>query len=886
VEGVITNGRPGHPQARTPSLSLAFPLGAVIFYVGLLATAVLTLLIDLKSEAGIALAALVLVGSFPLALMLDRLFQRKLESGDASQVAEAGRWLGMLSWLAFVLALPLVANAIFFTVSMMSERGGWNPAVAEAVIVPLSFLGAVLLPLAGIRLRRAARPGDFTPASEAPTRVQSGTWPANLVSQFDHYHRQLGRVTVGTICAAFVLLGLMFLAAKLGLPDAVTSLKGVMVPVASIAAILFIVLLGATLASAGVRLLDGRMGCAGCLVLVIAAGVVMAILVVLSIGAYYPMRRPTAEGAVSRPFELKRDARASRTFELRFVMKDKAADWVRKIVHAEAPVGIVGIESNSNSITVSAAPPEMARVLTCLAALESPDLLFRGSKPAEPFAIYDAGRFEPYVADTAMRTARSFFLACAMQDHAAVARLLDVRILAALRSEDDAKRAAQLHAQASLTPEEIKTLRDNPNSTVSEYPGPEWNILTKSLYDDWPGKQEKLKRLVDSWNRYGLLMVQSGRKPAPEPVRGPAEYLEVKFENAPKSSYQITITPAPFRRLGGQAHFFTSLPPWDAGMIEDLSRLKQQGASVVLPPPTSPGNAPQPAAANLVPLAVVSPADVEKARAQLEWAKQLKDTPAKALNVLQAEEDLRCAEAQLAGDPVAALTARRDGIEKRLEQLKVMSQAGIVVENLDQVVRQLAETEAALARLKSAAPPSPPMKSETGGKVSPTMRTTSIAGTMKAEDLKALSWHQFDQTPGKYWRELADARRFREAAELIEQYLALHPELEQGLQKINGANLHFHAAQCRALDGDKEGALAHLALSKHDSPSSVGLLWNDYVAGTEAFLRGDRDALTAAHLKLAQGGEINQTNTAVIEQLIANFGKDYAEAYGIKGEKP
>jgi hypothetical protein len=157
---------------------------------------------------------------------------------------------------------------------------------------------------------------------------------------------------------------------------------------------------------------------------------------------------------------------------------------------------------------------------------------------------------------------------------------------------------------------------------------------------------------------------------------------------------------------------------------------------------------------------------------------------------------------------------------------------------------------------------------------------------MKTEDLKALSWHEFDQTPGKYWRELMDVRRYREAAELIEQYLSLHPELEQGVQRLNGVNLHFHAAQCWAYLGDKERALKQLAQSKHDAEGKVtaGFLWNDYIAGTEAFLRNDRAALLSAHEKLAKGPEINKPNLSVLDRLLANSGKSYAEAYQTNGQ--
>ncbi|MDZ4405188.1 protein kinase [Prosthecobacter sp.] len=162
----------------------------------------------------------------------------------------------------------------------------------------------------------------------------------------------------------------------------------------------------------------------------------------------------------------------------------------------------------------------------------------------------------------------------------------------------------------------------------------------------------------------------------------------------------------------------------------------------------------------------------------------------------------------------------------------------------------------------------------------PGTATTTIQGTMNDDDLKKLSWHEFDQTPGKYWRELADVRRYREAAALIERCLSLKPELDP----INAADLHFHAAQCWALAGEKEHALSQLNLARHPSGTTIGLRWNDYVNGTEAFLKGDKRELLNAHESLAEGDPVNQPNLCVLDRLIANFGKSYAEAYETDGQ--
>jgi hypothetical protein len=146
--------------------------------------------------------------------------------------------------------------------------------------------------------------------------------------------------------------------------------------------------------------------------------------------------------------------------------------------------------------------------------------------------------------------------------------------------------------------------------------------------------------------------------------------------------------------------------------------------------------------------------------------------------------------------------------------------------------------------------------------------------------LQSLSWHQFDQTRGQHWRALADRGHYAEAAILIDRYLALHPELDLDNEAINGANIHFHAAQCRAFTVHTSGALKHLALAHHQQPTPGGLLWNDYVDGTAAFLLRDMPKLRAARDKLAAGSEVNKANLLVLDRLIANFGKSRGLRHG------
>ncbi|MCL4180620.1 MAG: protein kinase [Verrucomicrobia bacterium] len=98
--------------------------------------------------SGWLLAGLVLLGcaTAGLALILDR-FTDSQGQRTAFKIA---------AWLAFLTAAPVTGFGVFFLYALTQERGGWHPAPAEAVIVPLTWLGAALLPVCGWRLWQAA----------------------------------------------------------------------------------------------------------------------------------------------------------------------------------------------------------------------------------------------------------------------------------------------------------------------------------------------------------------------------------------------------------------------------------------------------------------------------------------------------------------------------------------------------------------------------------------------------------------------------------------------------------------------------------------------------------------------------------------------------------
>lgn len=81
------------------------------------------------------------------------------------------------AWLAFFSALPLVGFAAFFLLGMIEEGFGWNPAMDEAILVPLVWLGALLLPVCGWRLWQAgSQPAVGSTPSNAKT-APTPFWP-------------------------------------------------------------------------------------------------------------------------------------------------------------------------------------------------------------------------------------------------------------------------------------------------------------------------------------------------------------------------------------------------------------------------------------------------------------------------------------------------------------------------------------------------------------------------------------------------------------------------------------------------------------------------------------------------------------------------------------
>jgi len=143
-----------------------------------------------------------------------------------------------------------------------------------------------------------------------------------------------------------------------------------------------------------------------------------------------------------------------------------------------------------------------------------------------------------------------------------------------------------------------------------------------------------------------------------------------------------------------------------------------------------------------------------------------------------------------------------------------------------------------------------------------------------ATDL-TLEYQAFDQTQDQGFRVLAAAGCYREAADLIEAYVAA-THAEQ-------SSLRWHIAQLRATHGDNESAIryARETLNDNEVKAAGALRWNDYVLATIAFLENDPDALQQHRDNVAEaadGHPGNALNLKLLNALQRHIGQSYAYA--------
>ncbi|MEN3160061.1 hypothetical protein ABC502_16940 [Alkalimonas sp. NCh-2] len=149
------------------------------------------------------------------------------------------------------------------------------------------------------------------------------------------------------------------------------------------------------------------------------------------------------------------------------------------------------------------------------------------------------------------------------------------------------------------------------------------------------------------------------------------------------------------------------------------------------------------------------------------------------------------------------------------------------------------------------------------------------------EHSRTLSLRQFTETPGEGWTVLAYKGCYREASTLIADY-AEH----------NGwtVNLQWHQLQMLALAGNYTSAILigeQILAAEPTTAANNPFLFQEFVAGTVAFLKNDEAELHYYRDKLAAGKDFkpNAINLKVLESLAEDLTRTYYEAYAAERQK-
>ena len=168
----VVTGVPWADPWLAPAISL------ITFFAGLITGICVSGALPVYREAAyLGVVALMFCMAPIVGILSSNVLRRRLASGDEAAIGSARTWLKALGGMAFVLALPIIGLGGFFLLALLDQRGAWNPAASEAVIVPLTWFGSILLPLAGWKLLRASG-GPPRPAQlyASPARVSPWPW--------------------------------------------------------------------------------------------------------------------------------------------------------------------------------------------------------------------------------------------------------------------------------------------------------------------------------------------------------------------------------------------------------------------------------------------------------------------------------------------------------------------------------------------------------------------------------------------------------------------------------------------------------------------------------------------------------------------------------------
>lgn len=184
VAVVLFSRRRKHSDSSGKSVS--FHIATVIFYAGVILGLLLVDMLPFRfsrdSAYLLVIGIIALLSPFVGVMMGNALRQAEQSQNKARLEQLKGRLKG-LSIVAWLLALPVIGFAIFFLFALLSLKGGWHPAVSEAVLVPLTWLGAGLLPWSALRLRQVCNITSSSSSRPAhPARSKAVAWLAFIAA--------------------------------------------------------------------------------------------------------------------------------------------------------------------------------------------------------------------------------------------------------------------------------------------------------------------------------------------------------------------------------------------------------------------------------------------------------------------------------------------------------------------------------------------------------------------------------------------------------------------------------------------------------------------------------------------------------------------------------
>ena len=584
---------------RSPRKLKAWPLGVVLFcFIATIGAFTLDALHMNSGGAHVAMVLMSLLISAPLALLGTHRLCDKLAPGDSVKIGQAFGWLKLSAFLGYALAIPAVLLGSFFLIAIFRESGSWSPAPAEAVMVPLIIASGIMLPCAATSLWRSATQNRAAavigwalttlnilflvlsvllvafafavaiylfqarsvPTLSLTTDVrdvvknaviveiqavssvpQAAVWidlqgealpPDALEVRASLESREsvevltpdpaAGSGQVHTISGETASWRVAFVLPTKELSREVSRKVGLKGPLQVTpnrihAGTLF-----------EVRALDGKTYSAVCNVSLpgkllnehrrVLKGVQTSpgpVSEQLETSALASGPFPGKSAQLSSPTEI------PTTFPLRHKLASQMLDDLRPLLPASTDAKA---SSNNQEVQIKAAPEVMARVGTFIAVTDWPDSL-KNVATGE------------YLTDSVLRTARSFFHACATEDLVALNKMLSPGELARLKG-------------ASKTPE-FETYQ------MGGIPDPTWETALRA---DWPGKNEALKQMAAEWLRYPLKRITED--PGVALGFGVKHFCSVSFEGAPKEFYQVTIEPGRGSDAEKARYYFSSLPPW------------------------------------------------------------------------------------------------------------------------------------------------------------------------------------------------------------------------------------------------------------------------------------------------------------------------------------